>query len=47
MHPLMRSGELAQPGAFALKSPAATRMGFFMLHLIFGLVVGGVYEVLR
>lgn len=44
MHPLMRSGEMEAPGAFAIRSPIGTRMGFFMLHLIFGLVVGLVYE---
>ena len=46
VHPLMKSGQLAAPGAFALKSPLLTVMGFLMLHLVFGLVVGTVYEAL-
>ena len=44
MHPLMRSGELAAPGAFALKFPAFTVVGFLMLHLVYGVVVGSLYE---
>lgn len=46
MHPLMRSGEMEAPGAFAIRSPIGTRMGFLMVHLLFGLVVGLVYEAL-
>ena len=45
MHPLMRRGEMDDPGAFALKFPAMTAMGFFMLHIVFGVLVGTFYEV--
>ena len=44
VHPLMRSGALAKPGPFAVNYPAATTMGFLMLHLVFGVLVGGLYE---
>lgn len=40
MHPLMKKGELADPGMFVKNSPMMTRVGFFMLHLQFGLIVG-------
>lgn len=46
MHQLVRSGEMQAPGAFAMRSPMGTRVGFLMLHLLFGLVVGVVYEAL-
>ena len=36
MHPLMRRGEMAAPGAFALNYPSMTAMGFFMLHILSG-----------
>ena len=44
MHPLMKSGQLAAPGAFATDSPPMTMMGFLMLHLLFGAVVGALYS---
>jgi hypothetical protein len=44
MHPLMRSGEMTAPGLFAKNLPGMTVMGFFMLHLVYGLVVGVVYD---
>ena len=44
MHPLVRSGELAEPGMFALKYPMMTAAGFLMLHLLFGILFGLVYE---
>ena len=31
------------PGPYALNYPPATAMGFLMLHLLFGVVVGGLY----
>ena len=43
MHPRMRSGELPAPGAYAKDSPPMTMMGFLMLHLLFGVVVGVLY----
>ena len=46
MHPLIRSGEMDDPGAFALKFPAMTAMGFFMLHIVFGVLVAVFYELL-
>ncbi|MDA1256958.1 MAG: hypothetical protein O3C10_03830 [Chloroflexi bacterium] len=44
MHPMMRSGEMAAPGAFVRNLPGMTVMGFFMVHIVYGLVVGLVYE---
>ncbi|MCI0439453.1 MAG: hypothetical protein L0177_10010, partial [Chloroflexi bacterium] len=44
MHPLIRSGEIENPGPFAISLPAMTTMGFFMLHLLFGALVGAFYE---
>jgi len=46
MHPLIRSGEMDDPGAFALKFPAMTAIGFFMLHIVFGVLVAVFYELL-
>ena len=43
VHPRISSGELEAPGAFALAYPRPTAVGFFMLHLLFGLIVGGLY----
>jgi len=43
MHPLMKNGQMAAPGAFALSYPAMTAGGFFMLHVIFGVLVGALY----
>ena len=45
MHPLIRSGEMDGPGPFALNFPAMTIVGFLMLHLLFGVLVGTLYEV--
>ncbi|MBI2856271.1 MAG: hypothetical protein HYX93_05430 [Chloroflexi bacterium] len=44
MHPLMRSGEMQAPGPFVKNYPPMTAMGFFMLHLLFGLLVGVLYQ---
>ena len=46
MHPLMKSGQMDPPGAFALSYPPMTAMGFFTLHLVFGVVVGALYTAL-
>ncbi len=43
VHPLMRTGQLAAPGAFALNYPAATAAGALMLHLVYGALVGVLY----
>ena len=44
MHPLMKRGQLQAPGFFVLKYPALTAMGFLMLHLVYGTVVGALYD---
>ena len=46
MHPLMRSGQMNAPGAFAMNYPAMTAMGFLMLHVLFGVAVGSFYTAL-
>ena len=43
MHPLIRRGDMQAPGAFALNYPSMTAMGFLMLHILFGILVGAVY----
>ena len=45
MHPLIRAGEMDRPGAFALSYPSMTAMGFFMLHIVFGVLTGAFYTV--
>ncbi len=44
MHPGVRSGVVQAPGAFALSYPNATAMGFLMLHLLFGVLMGVTYD---
>ncbi len=46
MHPLMKRGQMEPPGVFALSYPPLTAMGFFILHLVFGIVVGALYGAL-
>ena len=46
MHPLIRGGEMAAPGPFLRNYPMMSVVGFLMLHLVFGLIVGGVYEAI-
>ena len=46
VHPRVRSGEVGAPGAFVKNYPGMTVMGFLMLHLVYGLLVGVVYEAL-
>mgnify|MGYP001399134042 FL=1 len=46
IHTMIRSGRLQNPGLFAKGYPAATAMEFLMLHLLFGVVVGTICEVL-
>ncbi len=43
LHPRIASGEVAAPGFFALRFPPLTAMGFLMLHLVFGVIVGVLY----
>ncbi len=45
MHPRIRSGDIQAPGAYALSYPKMTAAGFLMLHLLFGLLVGGFYDL--
>jgi hypothetical protein len=44
MHPMMRRGTMQAPGFFVKNHPLMTVMGFLMLHLIYGLLVGLLYE---
>ena len=46
MHPMMRRGEMEAPGAFAMSYPLMTAMGFFMLHMLYGVLVGTFSEAL-
>ena len=46
MHPVIRSGEMPAPGAFVKNLPMMNVMGFLMVHVIYGLVVGGLYQAL-
>ena len=45
MHPRIQAGDLQAPGAYALAYPMLTTAGFLMLHLLFGGLVGGLYDV--
>ncbi|MBC8279740.1 MAG: hypothetical protein H8E48_03035 [Chloroflexi bacterium] len=45
MHPKIKDGTLDFPGWFATNYPMATTMGFLMLHLMFGVLVGVFYDV--
>lgn len=45
MHPRIQAGEMRAPGVYALSYPVVTAGGFLMLHLLFGLMVGGLYDV--
>lgn len=44
LHPLVRTGELENPGPFATGMGLITAMGFLMLHLLFGVVVAVFYD---
>ncbi len=44
MHPLMRSGQMPAPGLYVKNFPLMTVMGFLMIHLVYGLVVGVLYD---
>ena len=46
MHPAIRRGAMQAPGAFALNFPSMTAMGFFMLHILFGVLVATAYTAL-
>lgn len=44
VHPMMRTGELQAPGVFVRNLPSMTVMGFLMIHLLYGLLVGAIYS---
>ena len=44
MHLGIKNGIITAPGPFALNLPKMTAMGFLMLHLVYGVLVGVVYE---
>ena len=44
-HPLVRSGRMASPGAFASSLGLGAVILYVMQHLVFGLVVGSMYAV--
>ena len=44
LHQLIRSGQMQAPGVLVMNLPMMNVTGFLMVHLIFGLVVGAVYE---
>lgn len=46
VHPVIRSGEMAAPGPFVKNLPMLNVMGFLMVHVIYGLVVGGLYQAI-
>ena len=44
MHPAIRAGYVTDPGLFLKNFPLMNVMGFLMVHLLFGLLVGTFYE---
>ena len=46
IHPLIKRGQMEPPGAFAISYPPMTAMGFFILHIVFGVTVGAFYGAL-
>lgn len=45
IHPLMPSDALPAPGPFAINFGTMTTVGFIVAHLIYGAIVGAMYEV--
>ena len=43
MHRGIKSGRMEAPGLYALNYPKLTAMGFLMLHLVYGVLVGVFY----
>ena len=43
MHPLVRSGDLPEPGVALTRLGKMTPVGIVMAHVVFGLVVGAIY----
>ena len=46
MHAGIRKGIIGEPGVFATRYPPRTAVGFLMLHLMFGVLVGVIYSAL-
>jgi hypothetical protein len=46
MPPVIKRGGMAAPGAFVMDYPPMTAMGFLMLHVLFGVLVGATYGAL-
>ncbi len=44
MHPRVQEGSLMAPGLFIKNFPPMNVMGFLMVHLIYGALVGALYE---
>ena len=44
MHPRMKSGDVQSPGFFVSNFPMPNVMGFLMVHLVYGVLVGALYE---
>lgn len=44
MHPGIKNGTVPDPGFFVTKFPMMNVMGFLMVHLIYGLSLGALYE---
>lgn len=45
MHRGIKDGAVDAPGFMALNYPQATTMGFVMVHVLYGVLVGAFYEV--
>lgn len=46
VHPAVKAGRMEAPGFFAVNSGPMTPMGLIVGHIIFGVVLGGVYFAL-
>ncbi len=44
MHPRIKDGSVPDPGFFVLKFTPMNAMGFMMVHLLYGLSLGALYE---
>jgi hypothetical protein len=43
LHPQIRAGRMQAPGLLALSLGMPTAVGFVVLHIVFGAIVGGLY----
>lgn len=46
IHPAVKAGEMKAPGFFAVNAGPMTPMGLVVGHIVFGVVLGGVYFLL-